>query len=1267
MKSVWRGLMLVALALVLLFGGREVVLAQTPTTTVQDTVYSANGTPAQGAVVVTWGAFTTAGGEAVPAGSTTATIGSDGVLTLALAPNAGSTPMGSYYTAVFHLSDGTTSKEYWVVPVTVPGGGPAKLAAIRNQVLPTMVAMQTVSKQYVDNAIAQAQIGAVPLDSSPYVMKAGDSMTGPLVLPGDPATPQQAADKHYVDTNISSVTAGLAGKVSLLPSATQVVSQPAGTQLEVNRLNGSLFATPLYIYGTSGVQTALNSSDCTNGCRVVVDPTYPGKETLFTTLPSRTSLWDERSGALHVTANNPLDRTNADLAETIEEETSDSATSVAAAAPGTSLGAASLVLAENALAGGNNQYPAGVESVPYFKSTYGALSTTGRYYTEGQHIQSNNEIDCYAVGDCLAGSQQINSVGGVRDPADEGTHPYDLVVREDTRVFRGTCNSGCTAGSTSVMISATADGGTQGEGRYLIDKNPAGVISVGSLVGGAAGQPFATALFSGTSFPVSVFLETAAAATSQPTNMAPGTVTLPITTTGVPTGFASNTAALPASSGVACVADPQYQAAFAFPNFETAAYTVVDGTHIQLTLNKVHVSGAVIAVGGLCGYGLEQTADTSGVFRQVFPVVGSINGTSLYYADGGNPVIGRSTSGTTSAYANLSLSIAAISRTGNVVTVTTAAPLPRDVNGLGLTVSGVADSSYNGTFAVTTTSRNTLTYADTGADSTSSGGTVGLLTGGYALYPMAEVLSVYNPVTQSVDGTMTLAANTVSWSVGDAVEEPHFYLMNVHPDYEDITQVIPRPAAQYLNPGKNFYGEVGPGVNGWTINNNVPASVYYGGGGTHELPDSAYRVTGAWTSDMDVTAGASSVLDVHCNLHGCGRWDSGYDLFQLDAQNGQDRLNYSPASDTATWYLGNATYTMTPSGFSANTINVGTLNATTLNANVPASSITSGVLNAARLPVFGPSGTTHAVGAVPDPGATAGATRFLREDGTWAVPSGSGSGSSSGAAGGDLSGSYPNPTVSAVHATGGTLDGVTIGATTPTAASFSQITVGDTSIWGAGNTTGCNLCTYWANGGAQLFGQGQTYGQITEVSSDQSSSTDSFALYLGKVPNSSGTATNSDLMWQAGIGSMAQATFFGWSSSSAGAGTSASALSLRAGFSNPAAGVVSCDTSTAGNAGCTLKAGQVVAPALASGTAANSDVAGMLTLNAGSTSSASYTFAKTYATAPVCMVQPQSAMASSVAALNGFSAQVSATGLSVSVGTAPGAAVTFGYVCVGRS
>ncbi len=50
------------------------------------------------------------------------------------------------------------------------------------------------------------------------------------------------------------------------------------------------------------------------------------------------------------------------------------------------------------------------------------------------------------------------------------------------------------------------------------------------------------------------------------------------------------------------------------------------------------------------------------------------------------------------------------------------------------------------------------------------------------------------------------------------------------------------------------------------------------------------------------------------------------------------------------------------------------------------------VLDGTDIPVFGASGGDHAPGAVPDPGSSAGSTRFLREDATWATPSGGGGG-----------------------------------------------------------------------------------------------------------------------------------------------------------------------------------------------------------------------------------------------------------------------------------
>ncbi len=259
-----------------------------------------------------------------------------------------------------------------------------------------------------------------------------------------------------------------------------------------------------------------------------------------------------------------------------------------------------------------------------------------------------------------------------------------------------------------------------------------------------------------------------------------------------------------------------------------ANYTVVDGTHLQMTLNKVHRAGATIAFGGLCGYGLEQTVDTVGAIRQVFPVIGSYSATGLYYGGSVSAIVG--VQGNTSAFLNVTMQVAAIARNNDIVTATIAGNLPVDVNGLTMNVTGVADQSYNGTFTVASTGINTLTYKQTGPNSTSTGGSVAELTGGYVLYPMAEVLGVFDAATKSVDGQMTLAANTVPWAANDPVEEPHYYQQVIGGDITYVEQTTPRPSLTQTA-GVQYEGNVGPGIYGWTISNAAPATNYLGHGG----------------------------------------------------------------------------------------------------------------------------------------------------------------------------------------------------------------------------------------------------------------------------------------------------------------------------------------------------------------------------------------------------------------------------------------------------
>src|SRR5580692_4051917 len=66
------------------------------TTTVQGTVYLANGQPGGGTLTVSWPAFATATGQMVAADRTSVTIGNDGFVSINLAPNLGALPAGEY-------------------------------------------------------------------------------------------------------------------------------------------------------------------------------------------------------------------------------------------------------------------------------------------------------------------------------------------------------------------------------------------------------------------------------------------------------------------------------------------------------------------------------------------------------------------------------------------------------------------------------------------------------------------------------------------------------------------------------------------------------------------------------------------------------------------------------------------------------------------------------------------------------------------------------------------------------------------------------------------------------------------------------------------------------------------------------------------------------------------------------------------------------------------------------------------------------------------
>src|SRR3954463_6973210 len=70
-------------------------VAQGPTlTTISDTVYRADGLAAAGTLLISWPAFVTASGATVAAGNNHVTLGTNGIFSAQLAPNAGANSGG---------------------------------------------------------------------------------------------------------------------------------------------------------------------------------------------------------------------------------------------------------------------------------------------------------------------------------------------------------------------------------------------------------------------------------------------------------------------------------------------------------------------------------------------------------------------------------------------------------------------------------------------------------------------------------------------------------------------------------------------------------------------------------------------------------------------------------------------------------------------------------------------------------------------------------------------------------------------------------------------------------------------------------------------------------------------------------------------------------------------------------------------------------------------------------------------------------------------
>jgi predicted GH43/DUF377 family glycosyl hydrolase len=131
--------------------------AQT-TTTVADTIHGPDGSLPSGKIVITSkSTFTASDGSVVFSGAVATATVTNGTFSVSLIPNAGSTPSGTSYSAIYKLAGVPYREETWVVPLSA---SPVNLAAVRSAALsgPSLV----VANSQLPSTISASQFLQTP-------------------------------------------------------------------------------------------------------------------------------------------------------------------------------------------------------------------------------------------------------------------------------------------------------------------------------------------------------------------------------------------------------------------------------------------------------------------------------------------------------------------------------------------------------------------------------------------------------------------------------------------------------------------------------------------------------------------------------------------------------------------------------------------------------------------------------------------------------------------------------------------------------------------------------------------------------------------------------------------------------------------------------------------------------------------------------------------------------------------------------------------------
>ncbi len=522
----------------------------------------------------------------------------------------------------------------------------------------------------------------------------------------------------------------------------------------------------------------------------------------------------------------------------------------------------------------------------------------------------------HAVGDAACGDYLYGFTdGGQTAQSDEGFTMDTREGGESDQYFHGTVGANAFGGVTLLPVVFTSGQNSTTDGAFMLD------ISRGTISGTVTGPD---AIVDGTS------VHTLPVTANLPTSSGIGIINTPlpvIAVANVPESIAIDVSLTHGSFnvGLACLAGGWYPEQVSITQVSTP-----NGTSQTVTLTHKNPNPSAstdpnnpssLWQGGVCGnyLSLDRNLARDG-FRTSYPIVGATDPSHLAYVWN----VGGSVRANGLQVYLQPTSLSNLTRKNGVVTASFANSSSSFIynHAPSVVIAGASDPSFNGTVSspVYTNGQNySLSWQQAGPDSTAASATIDLPPDyyGFHLYPGAEVLAPQNA------GGVPLEPNSVPWTPGDSIENPHnpSFIMNYR-----MTQVTQHTLPNGGDSNAEMWGFHGAGISNnfrpstW-INNN-PCNLYVGCGGTLEpiiwtIHRGPYSVLHSVES-APMNGGA--LFNVGCDSNGCDH-PGPYALFNM--QNG--RIVYDPTTSTVN--MPNLSIdTLTAKAFNTGAITVGKLN-----------------------------------------------------------------------------------------------------------------------------------------------------------------------------------------------------------------------------------------------------------------------------------------------------------------------------------------------------